>query len=133
MAVDIYEETYFYNGEYMTISQLMEHSQGISENQVRARLRNGWNVEAALAPILDENFLDPKWDGKDLIVIFRKHIPDVFSRMQPVLNKPYKAQCNIPYHKASSKQFFVITLESGRKLIVYPRDFEILGEATASA
>ena len=75
--------------------------------------------------------VDKKWDGKTLEVVFRKRVP-VFQHMQPSLGKVYIAEpgVNNTSLRGGCKQHFLITLESGNKLIVYPDEFEVIGEAT---
>ena len=128
--IEDYVDEYFYQGRYMTIDVLMQYSQGISMNTVLTRLQDGWDAEAALKPQKPEGELDPKWHNKDLVVSFAKTLGGVFPEMQPQLNKPYVAYYNRQtYSKHSAKHFFVIHLENGKKLIVYPHEFNIIREA----
>lgn len=123
---------YYYQGHYYTGTELSQIS-GLSVRCVYSRLREGWSVEDILksrqARSSDE--VEEKWRGKILEIRFRNYVPSVFAKMQPVLGKSYVAtpSRNPKRRKGSYRSFFCITLDNGLPLIVYPNEFEIVGEA----
>lgn len=126
---------YGYNGGTYTIPELARLS-GIPYSTIYARLQDGFSIEEAVSPGLKRcdargPVVDKKWDGKTLEVVFHKRVP-VFQHMQPSLEKVYIAEpgVNNASPRRRCRQHFLITLESGNKLIVYPNEFEVIGEAT---
>lgn len=122
---------YFYQGHYYTGEKLAQLS-GLSVRCVYDRLRAGWSVEDVLknGQVGSMAVLEEKWRGKILEVKFHKYIPSVFAKMQPVLGKSYVATPSQRPKKGTShyRSFFCITLDNGKPLIVYPNEFEIIGE-----
>lgn len=125
---------YFFRGSYLSARELMQYSQGIPLPVLRERLRSGWDAERAIRPYVSPDIIDPKWEGKDLLVEFLEPLGNVYPEMQPQLQKPYVAvHSKQPYKRrevAKTKRFFVIQLENGKSLIVYPSEFHILGEVS---
>lgn len=125
---------YEYNGEYYTISQLAAMSNNLSAETIRTRIKDGWDIDLVLSIPSGEVDVDPKWKGKTLEIMFTEPVPTVFAKMQPLLNKTYIARPSTrirTYEKARS--YYIITLENGKPLIVYPNEFHILAEAKAGA
>lgn len=123
---------YCYNGEYYTVADLSRLT-GLSISSLYNRLKSGWNVEDAVETPVEEcctQTLEERWRGKTLSILFHEPIPEVFSEMQPMLEKVYIAIPSIHNggKEHGGKQHFVITLDNGKPLIVYPGEFEIVGE-----
>jgi len=125
---------YEYNGDYYTIPQLVNMSNNLKADTIRSRIKEGWDIGLAITVPNREVELDPKWRGKSLMIIFSEPIPSVFASMQPCLNKTYIAQPATPTHTYErSKPYYIITLENGKPLIVYPNEFQIIAEAKIGA
>lgn len=73
--------------------------------------------------------IDEKWIGKALRIAFNNVIPTLFPEMQPSIGQEYVARPGNNPTQNRKKDFFIIALESGKPLIVYPDEFEILGVA----
>lgn len=111
---------------------------GLPPSVIAARLRDGWDVDAAVTTPVKQNLICQ--DAAKMYacgtanIRFTEHISGVFQEMQPTLNKIYIAE---PYCAGNNKQkakiYFIITLENGKKLIVYPGEFEWLGSTAAAA
>ena len=124
------DETFFFRGEMRTTKEIAEFSKSISPNTVYHRLKDGWDPERAILPDLADTVISKEWEDKDLLVSFPHPLGGIIPSMQPICNKPYIAYHNRPSaSKQSLKHFFIIYLENGKPLIVYPHDFQILGEA----
>lgn len=122
---------YEYKGGAYCLAEL-ERISGISASVIRNRIKNHWPIEAAVDTPMqnDEPEIDPRWQGKDLEIRFMEPIFQVFKEMQPTLGKSYIAHPkNERYKNNKSKMYYTITLESGKPLIVYPSEFEIIAEA----
>lgn len=125
------------NGSSYTTDELVALS-GKPYSVISSRLRDGWEVEAAVTTPVKSNIIT--YDAAEMYghgavqIRFTEHIPGVFQEMQPTLNKIYSAE---PYCAASTKQkaklYYIITLENKKPLIVYPGEFEWLGSAAAAA
>lgn len=132
MGEDMKKVQYCYKGEYYGIAELSRMS-GKSPSLIRGRLMRGWSIEDAvdMPEAGTENQVAECWRGKRLCVVFRESLVNVFPAMQPVLGVTYTANPGQKSEKRKSgyKEYFVIMLENGKPLIVYPGEFEIIGEA----
>lgn len=71
-------------------------------------------------------------EPKYITIVFRKYIEGVKASMQPQLNTEYTAtpqRC--PAEVMPQNEYFIISLENGRPLIVYPREFEVVHHTAA--
>ena len=125
--------TYNYRGTEYSMAGLVELS-GLSEGILYRRIRKeGWSVETAVeTPRVHRcQHLEPRWKGKPLIVMFNEPVLSVFSWMQPILHKEYLAK---PFDgtlpAGSAKAYYIITLDSGKPLIVYPNEFVVVREVS---
>lgn len=119
---------YYYNGSYYTGAALARLG-GLSKDVVYERLKNGWPVEYVVeTPSEKAVMVEEKWLGKTLEVKFLKHIPAVFADMQPTLGKVYVAVPggHVKKYTGKHKQHFLITLDNGKPLVVYPDEFEVI-------
>ena len=125
------KKQYFYNGKNYDISGICQIS-GKTEAIVRKRLKSGWSIEEIVETPIAETAvaIEECWRGKKLNVVFLQPILNVFAYMQPTLGKPYVALPSLHStgHCGGCRQYFIVTLENGKPLIVYPREFEIVGE-----
>lgn len=123
---------YLYRGKNYTVAELSK-LRGLSMSVIHNRLKSGWSVEKAVETPYDGSSpmaIEERWRGKKLRIVFHRPISEVFQHMQPTLGKEYAA---IPCIHATGKSGgckmnYVITLENGKPLIVYPGEFEIIGE-----
>lgn len=123
---------YAYRGKNYTVAELSKLS-GLSMTVIHNRLKSDWTVEKAVETPYDGTppiAIEKRWQGKKLEIIFRRPVSGVFPHMQPTLEKPYAAiPCIHSTGKSGGcKQNFIITLENGKPLFVYPGEFEIIGE-----
>lgn len=130
-------QKYFYNGTYHSVSSL-ERLSGISRTTLTDRLQSGWPVELAIMTPPQKNQvndLPPEmYKEGNIDIVFTEPIPGVFKEMQPTLNKVYAAEPHCPGHKQlKSKLYYIITLDNGKPLIVYPNEFKWLGNTTDRA
>ena len=119
------EPKYFYHGKALTVKELLPYSE-VALSTLYSRLKANWDVERALRM---DSELDPKWEGKNLLIVFTSTINQVKQSMQPVLGKKYIAYASKPTTSQKARHFFFVWLDNGKKLIVYPGEFHILGEA----
>lgn len=124
-------KTHYYNGAPHTVSELAALS-GLPQRVIYQRLREGWSIEKIVETPYGES--DDKewerWRNKTLNICFVEPVPVVRPDMQPTLGKVYVASPGVGNRKIKcSKDFFIIALENGKPLVVYPNEFEILGEA----
>lgn len=126
-----------WNDTYYTTAELVAIS-GLPKSTLATRLRNGWDVDTAMATPVKTKLIcttAPEQYAKGTVeVMFFETVPGVFQEMQPTLHKTYHAT---PYcagsHKQKAKLYYIITLENGKPLIVYPGEFEITGKTAAAA
>ncbi len=123
---------YNYRGKEYTVKQLSQKS-GIYHTVLYSRLKKGWTIEEAVetpAEMLPTN-LEERWQGKELDILFKEPIPNVYPWMQPTIDKIYHAvPAEVKAQNSGSKRaryYHIIRLENGGPLIVYPNEFEILG------
>lgn len=122
---------YLYEGKYYGVSELSEMT-GLTTSAIYKRLKNGWDFGGILTEAVDDatNTVEEQWQGKALRIVFRNPIPEVFDGMQPVIGRIYNAfpNPNSTGHSGGCRQHFLIKLDNGKPLIVYPGEFEIIGE-----
>lgn len=126
-----------WNDKYYTTSELVEIS-GLPKSTLATRLRNGWDVATAMNTPVKTKLIcasAPEQYAKGTVeIMFFETIPGVFQEMQPTLNKVYTAK---PYcagsDKLKAKLYYIITLDNGKPLIVYPGEFEWAGNTAAAA
>ena len=122
---------YWYMDKQYTLQELSEIG-NISISALRTRIKLGWDIEEAVTKPLEEKYatVDPQWRGKPLIVMFTSPLSSVKQNMQPRMNKEYIARPNQSrVSSGRSREYFIINLENGLPLIVYPKEFEVLREA----
>jgi len=122
---------YEYRGVMYTVAQLSKIS-GVSEGIMRKRLRTGWCVEDAVEIRYEPRYkvVDESLRGKTLLVYFAMPLASVVSEMQPILHKPYIAvPRNNQERSHRNKDYYVIQLDNGKPLIVYPHEFEVIRAA----
>lgn len=123
---------YCYKGEKYDLSELSRLG-GKSPALIYRRLRHGWSVEDAVdVPAQEEDSAIPKcWKGKSLRVVFREAVKGVYPVMQPRRGAVYIARPggSCGGKACGTRLYFVVMLENGKPLIVYPGEFEILGVA----
>lgn len=125
------------NDTYYTTSELVKIS-GLPKSALASRLRNGWDVEPAITTPLSKKTIgtaSPQLFAQGNVdVKFLTPVPGVFQEMQPKLNQIYAAT---PYctssQKLKAKLYYIITLDNGKPLIVYPGEFEIIGQTATAA
>ena len=127
-------KTIEYQGQLVTLNDLSA-MYGVPVTCINNRLRNGWDIEVAIRePVSPTKQLKPLpdmfADGKTVEVVFREHIPGVFSHMQPKLMKRYRL---IALQSMCKDPIYTIELENGKTLIVYPEEFEIVYTETWKA
>ena len=121
---------YEYEGCMRSATELATIS-GINAEVIRRRLNSGWSVEKAISTPVKQMPARIEKEEERFNVIFTEPVPEVFQELQPKLNKVYVATLHSTSHrKCSNRDFYTITLESGKSLIVYPGEFTILGSAT---
>lgn len=128
---------YFYNGEQHTLTSLQKLS-SVSCRTLSDRLANGWDVEKAVTtPRQNEarNGCPPEmYENGNIDIVFEKHIPGVFMEMQPVLDRIYSAEPHRAIgHSMKSKLYYIIKLDGGKPLIVYPEEFQWVKPAADAA
>lgn len=128
---------YLYNGEQHTLTSLQKLS-SVSRRTLSDRLANGWDVEKAVnTPRQNEahKTCPPEmYANGNIDIIFEKHIPGVFMEMQPVLDKVYSAEPHRTFSSSKkSKLYYIIKLEDGKPLIVYPEEFQWVKPAADAA
>lgn len=123
---------YCYKGEYYGIAELSRMS-GKSAYLIRERLMRGWSAEDAvdIPETGAESQVAECWRGKVLQIMFHESVHGVVSHMQPALETIYTAIPGVGQtrKRGGSKEYYIIKLTGGRPLIVYPGEFEIIGEA----
>lgn len=121
-------ERYLYKGRKYTAHELAQIS-GLPIEQIRKRIAKGWTVEATVEiQIETPTTITKEMIGKQFHVKFHTPVPSVLPNMQPILDKDYIATAyGVHSTKPNSKAYFIITLENGKRLIVYPEEL-ILGE-----
>ena len=118
---------YFYNGEEHTLTSLVKLS-GLSREALKKRLNSGWDVNTAVeTPVrvtMAKEYPREMYANGDITICFTEAISHVFAHMQPKLNTPYKATPHQPCGKnLKGKLYYIIHLENGKPLIVYPTEF----------
>ena len=123
---------YCYKGKYYGILELCQMS-GKSASLIYSRLKRGWGVEEAVDTPIEETseVVAEYWRGKVLRIMFHESVKGVVPHMQPSLETIYTALpgVNQTRKRGGSKEYYIIKLACGSPLIVYPGEFEILGEA----
>ena len=118
---------YEYKGKNYTATELSVIS-GLAADAIRRRINSGWSVEKAINTPLKKPAQKVVKTEIRCKVMFLEPIPGVFESMQPKLNKVYIAkQCETTRKSKNNRDFCIITLENGKKLIVYPDEFINLG------
>lgn len=119
-----------YRGQRYTMAKLALHT-GVPYDTLRTRLNAGWSAEDAVShpmPKKEETSIPAELKGKELIVSFAETLPSVYAQMQPLMGKQYVARPCISSHPTSKIRLsYIITLENGKPLIVYPDEFTIIG------
>lgn len=101
---------------------------GVAVSTIYRRRRAGWS---------DERIVEtPQYCGREpkekeivtetVEVLFREPIGNVFESMQPKLNQVYVAVRTAEVG-SGDRPFYIITLDSGKRLIVYPEEFTKIG------
>lgn len=122
---------YWYMGKQYTLQELAKIG-NISVSALRTRIKLNWDIEEAVNRPIEEKCatVEPQWKGKRLVVMFTSPLSSVKQDMQPSMNREYIAiPCQCGVSRGRSKEYFIINLENGKPLIVYPKEFEILREA----
>ena len=121
-------KTIEYQGKKMTVAELSRMS-GIPAAMIHNRLNYGWSVEAAISAPHKQSGparmpLLPEFENGNIVeAVFRVPI-GVYPHMRPKLNKRYIVAAHATLKNSSPT--YTITLESGKLLIVYPYEFEIV-------
>lgn len=123
------EFIYIYNGAEYTLGELSRMT-NLHRDTIRRRLELGLTIEEALElpagaqlPHLSKDDI-----GKKVPIVFR-HLVPVYDFMQPKIGKKYMATiCGSTKKSTLCKIFYVIELESGKKLVTYPGEFEFIEE-----
>ena len=107
---------------------------GFSYGNVSAS--NGWDSQiiplASGKPKVIDSFPPEMYANGNINICFLNHIPGFFERMQPVIGKVYSAKPHYRQDKLKAKLYFIIRLDNGKPLIVYPGEFKwIEGEQAA--
>ena len=114
-----------YKGEMLTLSELSA-LHGVPASTINNRLTRGWDIEEAITVPGRKGTIAPLppefKDGNIVEVVFRRPL-GVFAHMQPRLNKRYVVTAHASIH---ANPVFTITLENGKRLIVYPEEYEIV-------
>lgn len=123
---------YMYQGKAYNIHQLAEET-GISEGILSSRISDYVPADTVIPQIQKEQQQKEALKnmvGKPLVIVFRRALSSVFPDKQPKLNTQYVAmpQRKIP-KVLNCRMFYIVTLDDGSPLIVYPEEFEIIGEA----
>lgn len=129
-----HRKMYTYNGKSCCLSELVRIS-GLSRDMILGRIREGWSVEDAvdtpknaIPPSMAASVLAPVAD-----VFFTAPVPGVFAHMQPTLHKKYRAEMHFVSKKQEvSKRYYIIQLDNGKPLIVYPNEFHFAKGAITS-
>ena len=127
-------KVYVYRGNEYSMTGLVELS-GLSEGILYRRInKEKWSVEDAVETPKSHrqhHHLEPGLGGKRLVVTFVRPIASVIECMQPRLHKEYVAEpssCSSPASR--TKIYYVITLDNGKPLIVYPDEFAVVREVS---
>lgn len=123
------------NGTFYTTNQLVEMSE-VDKSTLSKRLRDGWDVDTAIHTPVQLHKVCPAapklYSQGSIDVVFTEYIPGVFREMQPVLNKVYAAEPHCASsHKHKAKLYYIITLDNGKPLIVYPGEFKQVNASAA--
>lgn len=121
----------YYQGKKITMAEISRMT-GIGEKAVRNRIKNGWDIEKIIKTPARKT--TRKQEPEFVEVIFRKPVPGVIKSMQPILNQPYVAQRGVQYDdpRLLFHQFYIVKLENGMPLIVYPKEIEFCDMDKAS-
>lgn len=125
---------YNYCGVEYTLTELAKISH-LHRDTIRRRLDLGMSLEHALELPAGRNLPKLAKDdiGKQVPVVFTEP-PPVFEEMQPILGKQYMATiCGSTRKTALCSVFYVITLESGKRLITYPGEVNTIEQPKAPA
>lgn len=121
------KELYEYRGRECTITELSQIAH-LHRDTIRRRLDQGLTIEQILDEALrpKEFALNKEDIGKKVPIVFTEPLP-VYDSMQPILGKRYIATiCGQSGDVATSRIFFLIVLDNGKKLITYPGEFELV-------
>lgn len=120
---------YQYKGADYTLTQLAKISP-VSGRTIQKRIDAGWSVESAVETpftITGEELIPQEYRDKVLEIRFSEPIGTVFGSMQPRLDRSYIARPSPPSRNHNkTRLYYVMELEPGRPLIVYPGEFEIV-------
>lgn len=125
MSKRVYHE---YKGRMCSVAEISRMS-GVPLHMLYDRLAEGWSVKEAIETPRGSRdpAVDPQFAGKILKVSFSRYIPSVFRSMQPELNTPYIAYPSTRRNRQKNvRPFYVVNLDVGNPLIVYPGEFTII-------
>ena len=101
----------------------------------KRKMKNGWEIRTDgkkpnEAKII--NAFPPELYAKGNVdIYFTEHISGVFAEMQPVLRKIYEAEPHYRQGKEKAKLYYIIKLDNGKPLIVYPGEFNLVATQAA--
>ena len=118
------KKLYEYQGEMYTLQDFSE-MYGVPVRTIAHRLYSGWKLEKAIMPQKrpkkGETELPQEFANGNIVkAIFPEPLSSVFAHLQPKRNKEYVVEARECYRAAPC---YLITLESGTRLIVYPDEF----------
>lgn len=122
------EKVFEYQGKRTTVAELSRMS-GVPAATIHNRLNCGWSVDATISVphkqgVVARMPLLPEFENENIVeAVFRQAV-GVYEHMRPKLNKRYIVTAHAKMNNASPT--YTITLESGKLLIVYPHEFEIV-------
>lgn len=125
------KKLYAYRDGIYTIRELLAFSQ-VKEDTLRSRLNQGWSVEEAVeappCPFGQRERDALVRNDANVRIVFESPLP-VKEEFQPVLHRLYSVDSFHSTRKTKIKDFCIITLENGRKLITYPNEFRVVFSA----
>lgn len=122
-----------YDGQKYTVSDLAQKF-NINKRVIYGRLYAGLTGEDLVRPSVRRSpCVAPGWAKKTLVVQFPASLSRVTGPMQPRLGVDYIATPGHDVTSLSARQFYIVTLENGWPLVVYPNEFTIIKEAPADA
>lgn len=119
------------DGGLVTVAEMAELT-GLSETGVRNRLKRGWTAKEIVSkPSTRSRAKDQLGDSmvEPIEIMFERHINGVYASMQPKIGKVYEAYPNKEQYEYHQRAFYIIMLDNGKPLIVYPNEFEIAEKA----
>lgn len=121
------KRVYTYKGIEYPITTLAKMS-GLSLGNLKRRLDRGWSVEDAVdTPPRSTDAEGPTILTQPVLIAFPAAIPGVFDHMQPLHSRVYIAYPHFSEGtKATTKIYYIMTLDNGKPLIVYPGEFKVL-------